>query len=429
VNSKNVFITVLAIFTSFWVNAQQDTTEYLPDGTQGEYLEVLKADTVPQKWRDKRWRLFPGKITTFKFGGGFLYEFAAFAPDSEMKRQMDSIGTTLEPTFKVRDFRVVASGQFKTKRHITWKLGVLYDGPSRSWLVRETGFMIEVPEISGHLFIGRTKEGFSLNKVMNGYAGWTMERQMALDVIPILADGIKWLGFLPKQRVLWNIGAFADGLSKGQSFSTFRWQFISRVGWLPLYLPDSKKLVHLGVSYRYGDPVDGKMRLRSRPEANPGPYFIDTGQFPSSHSDQIGGELYYTSGSWMIGSEFYFHKFSSVEAGDPVFTGGDFVVSYILTGESRPYNPQIGIYSFVPVKNPVFKGGTGAIEAVVRLSTLDLDDGSITGGKFWRITPMVNWYLTKDVRFEVAYGYGVLERFSLKGTTHFFQTRLQLTLL
>jgi phosphate-selective porin OprO/OprP len=41
--------------------------------------------------------------------------------------------------------------------------------------------MVEIPEIRGHLFVGRTKEGFSLNKVMVGYAGWTMERATTSD--------------------------------------------------------------------------------------------------------------------------------------------------------------------------------------------------------------------------------------------------------
>jgi phosphate-selective porin OprO/OprP len=71
----------------------------------------------------------------------------------------------------------------------------------------------------------------------------------------------------------------------------------------------------------------------------------------------------------------------------------------------------------------------GALEALVRVSTLDLDDGIIEGGKFWRITPMVNWYLNKDIRLELVYGYGVLDRFSLEGATQFFQTRIQFTLL
>jgi phosphate-selective porin OprO/OprP len=39
---------------------------------------------------------------------------------------------------------------------------------------------------------------------------------------------------------------------------------------------------------------------------------------------------------------------------------------------------------------------------------------------------MVNWYLSDNVRLEMAYGYGRLDRFSLQGNTQFFQTRLQL---
>jgi hypothetical protein len=37
-------------------------------------------------------------------------------------------------------------------------------------------------------------------------------------------------------------------------------------------------------------------------------------------------------------------------------------------------------------------------------------------------------FRSDNFRFELAYGYGVLERFNLKGTTHFFQSRLQFTL-
>lgn len=407
----------------------QEKKEYIPDGTQGEQLEVLDSSKVPTKWRDKRWRLFPGKITTLKLGGGFLYEFAGYSQNAEGKRQMDSIGSMLEPAFAVRDFRITASGQFRTKRTLNWKAGFMYDDANRSWFVRESGLMIDVPELWGKFFIGRTKEGFSMNKVMVGYAGWTMERQMALDVIPILADGVKWLGFLPKQRILWNLGAYNDWSSHRQSFSTFAWQIAGRLGWLPIYSPADNKVVHLGVNYRYGKPVNGAIRVSSRPEADPAPKFIDTGKFSTDHSNHIGGEAYFNSGPLMIGSEVYLHKFNSSSTDNPTFIGGDVVASYMITGESRPYNTATGILGFVPVNKPVFKGGPGAWEVLVRYSSLDLTAGTLQGGKFWRITPMVNWYLSKDVRFALAYGYGVLDRFTLKGATQFFQARLQLTLL
>jgi phosphate-selective porin OprO/OprP len=416
---------VMFFLASLDCMAQQE--DKIPDGTEGEMVEVVKSDTLPAKWRDKRWRLFPGKYSTLKLGGGFLYEFAGYSQDEAGKRQIDSIGSALEPAFIVRDFRLVASGQLKTKRIITWKLGAMYDGPSRSWFVRETGVMIDVPEIFGKLFFGRTKEGFSMNKVMNGYSGWTMERQMAIDVIPILADGVKWLAYLPKQRIFWNLGVYADWLSKSQSFSTFHWQTAARVGWLPIY--SGKEVLHLGFNYRYGEPVNGEIKLRSRPEANPAPYFIATGVFPSDHSNHMGGEAYYRRGPFMVGSEVYVHKFNSSEANNPSFIGGDFVVSYMLTGETRPYYTSTSIFGFVPVNKSVFKGGPGAWEVLIRASSLDLNSGTIQGGKFWRITPMVNWYLNKDIRFELAYGYGVLDQYTLKGATQFFQARLQLTLL
>jgi len=60
------------------------------------------------------------------------------------------------------------------------------------------------------------------------------------------------------------------------------------------------------------------------------------------------------------------------------------------------------------------------------VSYIDLDSGSLQGGRFWRLTPMVNWYLSDHVRLEMTYGYGTLDRFELRGKTHFFQTRLQL---
>jgi phosphate-selective porin OprO/OprP len=407
----------------------QDTLKVVPDGTEGEVL--LTPDSLNKAVKTKKpWNQINLGFTTLKIGVGFLYEFATYAQDEKGEIQTDSIGTALEPTFKTRDFRVLVSGKIKSKRSITWKAGIMYDAPTDEWFIRESGIMIGVPELWGHFFIGRTKEGYSLNKVMNGYAGWTMERQIGLDVIPILADGIKWLGWLPKPRIIWNVGGYADWLSHEQGFSTFEWQVAARVAWLPIYSEKENKLIHLGVNYRHGAPENGKMRLRSRPEAFPAPYFIDTETFPSDYSNSIGWEAYFKKGSLMIGTEYNFHGFDSEGGENILFNGGDLAVSYIFTGESRPYTTAGGgIFGFVPVKRPLFKGGPGAIEAVLRVSHLDLDDGSINGGKFWRITPMINWYATSFIRLEFAYGYGELDRFGIKGKTQLFQSRIQIAIL
>jgi phosphate-selective porin OprO and OprP len=407
----------------------QEEKKVIPDGSEGEVFIIPDADSLAGKKKNLQWNEFDLGITTIKFGAGFLYDFATHSQDEVGKVQSDSAGIKLEPTFKARDVRLMISGRLNMKRAISWKAGIIYDGTIDEWLVRETGITLAMPELSSHFFIGRTKEGFSLNKVMNGYAGWTMERQMALDVIPILADGVRWFGYLPKSRVFWNLGAFTDVLSQSQTFSTFSSQYAVRIGWLPIYNEANHTLLHLGASYRYGVPKNGEIRLRSRPESNPSPYFMDTGVFEADHSDHWGGEVYYSRGPLMVGSEFYFHHFKSVEALNPTFFGGDVAVSYMITGESRPYYTQGGnIYGFMPVANPVLKGGWGAWEVVMRVSTLDLTEGNLQGGNFWRITPMVNWYLTSNLRLEFVYGYGVLDRYQLKGATQFFQSRVQFSI-
>jgi phosphate-selective porin OprO and OprP len=424
-----LFIMICASLLISLNGNSQDVKDSIPDGTEGEMFQSPTKDSTKMTWNQKRWRLFNGRFTSFKFGAGFLYEYAAFFQDKNSKLQMDSLGTPMKDQFKVRDFRLLFSGQFKSKREISWRAGIMYDASSDSWLVRETGIMVGVPEISSYFFVGRTKEGFSMNKVMNGYAGWAFERQMAIDVIPILADGLKWMGYLPKQRLFWNLGVYTDWLSKGQSFSTYQNQVDIRVGWNPISLVNQHNMLHFGINYRYGKVEDNQIQLRSRPEANPAPYFITTGNFATSHSNHIGYEIYYQSGRWLMGSEFYWHQFTSAAADNPLFKGGELMVSYILTGESRHYNTNTSIFGFVPVNKSVFKGGLGEVDALLRFTTFDLNGGNILGGKFWRITPMLNWYLSPELRFELGYGYGVLDRFGIKGVTQFFQSRIQLTLL
>jgi phosphate-selective porin OprO/OprP len=386
-------------------------------------MEAGEAD-VEHKRQLVKWNEYRGPYFTIKFGAGFLYEFDAYAQDQESKDQF-----SLSPTEKVRDFRFLLNGRLfpKLDRTITWCAGVMYDAPNKAWLLRQTGIMIAVPELWGHFFIGRAKEGFSLNKVMTGYDGWTMERSTMSDAtIPLLADGLKWLGSTPKHRFLWNLGYFNDVLSKNQSFSSYSHQEVARFIWLPIHSEETATLFHLGVNLRFGKPEDNQLRLKSRPESFPAPYFLDTGNFQATSTRMMGPEVYYRKGPWLLGSEYWFEKVSSTPTGDPLFHGGDAVATWLITGESRPYNLVGGYFRSIAPKRPVFQKGPGAWELVFRVSYSDLDSQRVHGGAFARITPMVNWYLSDNVRWEAAYGYGHLNKFDLKGNTQFFQTRIQL---
>jgi phosphate-selective porin OprO/OprP len=399
----------------------------VPNGTDGLVLEVRDSANLDVKKLPPT--EFEGSKASFKIGAGLIYDFTTYSQDDVFKAQMDSGGFNLEPKIKLRDFRVLGSGVFKTKRPISFKFAYMWDGANEAWLVRETGLTIAVPELAGHIFIGRTKEGYSMPKVMNGHSPWTNERQMAVEPIPILADGIKWLGFLPKSRIFWNLGAFADWLSKGQGFSTYEWQFTGRIGWMPIYDPQNRKLIHIATNLRYGKPLNETFTVKARPESNNTPFLISTGAFATDRSTHTGAEVYYSNKRLMLGSEVMVHRYHTPESGYHNFYGGDAVISYFFTNTYRPYKTQGSIYGFVPVRRSVFHGGIGEFEGVLRMSTFNLNDGAIKGGQFWRVTPMINWYMTKVIRFEAIYGYGVLDRYALKGHVHFFETRIQFTIL
>jgi len=406
----------------------QNTTQASPPPTRAQTQgppsnldNTIEATELLARRELVHWNEYHGPYFTIRAGAGLLLDYAAFAQDDNSKEQF-----ALSPDGKLRDFRFVLGGKLPSfERPVTWCAGVMYDAPTHTWFLRQTGIMVGVPEILSYFFIGRQKEGFSLNRVMVGYDGWTMERFTMSESIPLLADGIKWLGYSRKHGFLWNIGYFNDVVSKGQSFSSYSSQEVVRFAWLPVQSEEKGTLFHLGYNFRYGKPVDGQLRLRSRPEAFIAPYFLDTGTFPASSSHSQGYEVYYRRKSLLFGSEYYFQNVSSPSTGNPMFHGGDVVATWLITGETRPYNTVGGYFKDISPKRPVFDGGPGAWELVFRYSYTDLDSHNVHGGTFGRFTPMVNWYLSENVRLEMAYGYGRLDRFGLKGNTQFFQSRIQ----
>lgn len=387
--------------------------------------EAAGADGDVPRRRLVKWNEFEGPWATLRIGGGLLYDHAAYDQDADSKEQM-----TLAPAGKLRDFRFLLKGRFTRIGGLSYTLGYMYDASAEEWKFRQTGLQYEIPSLRGRVFIGRTKEGISTNKLMVGYQGWTMERATVNDAfLPILADGVKWMGNSRDGRFAYSLGWFGDQFSDKESFNRSDSQVVGRAIWLPLLLSEPERLLHLGVAWRHAKANDGYLQMRSKPESYPAQtYAIDTGRFAAQGSDIVGIETYYRPGSLMFGMEYFFNQVRSRETGDPFFHGGEVFLAWIATGEVRPYNTSTTTFERVSPARTVFEGGPGAWEFVVRFSYSDLDSRAIQGGRFWRITPMVNWHLSDNVRLEFTCGYGMLDRFGLHGATRFFQTRLQLQL-
>jgi phosphate-selective porin OprO/OprP len=386
--------------------------------------EAGDADAEEPRRRLVKWNEYDWPVSTFRFGGGILLDGAAYSQDDASQAQI-----AMEPDAGVRDFRLLFKGRFKTERPFSWTLGYMYDGADKEWRFRQTGVQIGIPEWHGSLFVGRTKEGYSMVKVMVGYHGWTMERSPALDAfVPILADGLKWSGYYPTSRVFYQIGVYSDHLAEDEKFATSDHQVVTRVGWQPILSESGDRLLHVAVMARDSDPDNGSAQIRSRPEAYLAPYFLDTGKFAADRSHTLGFETSYRSGPWLFGAEYDWQGVDASDGRTPLFHAGDAVAAWLITGEIRPYNAAGAYFTGVSPKRTVFAGGPGAWEAVFHLSYSDFDSEGFQGGKFWRFTPMANWHLSDNLRLEMGYGYGVLDRFGLEGHTQFFQFRIQATL-
>ena len=371
-----------------------------------------------------KWNEYDGPISTLRFGLGLLVDFSAYIQDDESAQQVEPRNDV-----GIRDFRLLASGRFKTERPLSWTFGYMYDPADETWRVRQSGIQIGFPELNGNLFVGRTKEGYSMIKVMTGYYGITMERSPGNDAfVPILADGFKWMGYYPGPRMFFSLGAFFDKTTEQESFATYDYQFATRIGWLPVASEAEKLVWHTAVMSRVGRPDEGAILFRSKPEDSLAPFFVETRSMAADLAGTTGFETYYRKGPWLVGGEFGVQNVERKTRRNVAFLAGDVVASWLITGEMRGYNARGGYFEPVSPDHTFLEDGPGAWEAVLHVSYIDLDDRDIEGGKLLRLTPMMNWYLSDNLRFDFAYGYSVLSRFDLDGHTHFFQGRLQLTL-
>jgi phosphate-selective porin OprO/OprP len=406
--------------------SEGEASEQMVSAAIDTTLQAGDADAVEPRRKLVKWNEYDGPVSTFRFGFGFLLDYSTYNQDEESAQQIKMS----PPDVGVRDFRLLFKGRFKTERPISWTLGYMWDGADEQWRFRQTGFQIGVPELSGRFFLGRTKEGYSNIKVMVGYHGWTIERSPALDAfVPILADGIKYMGYYERPRIFLQLGGYADWLAEEEKFATADEQFVWRLGGHPILSKDGGRLLHVAVMGREWKPDDGKVQVRSRPGAYLAPYFVDTGKFSSDHARTTGVEAFYRVGPWLMGSEYNWQTVDDADqGGSALFHAGDAVVAWNITGETRPYNVPGAFFEAVSPNRTVFENGPGGWEAVLHMSYTDFDSGRFHGGKLWRLTPMVNWHMSDNLRTEFVYGYSVLDRFELEGGTHFFQMRLQITL-
>ncbi len=174
-----------------------------------------------------------------------------------------------------------------------------------------------------------------------------------------------------------------------------------------VFMPKSGKTqFHLGGSIHYADLEGGStVRYRQRPLVHfTSQRFIDTGTLGATSETGYGLEAAAISGPFHAAAEhFWQHLDRPGELSDPTFSGGYAEVGMFLTkGDTRGYKG--GTFDRAKPKNPVDKGGFGAVQVNLRYDRLDLNDAGIVGGKQAGYQASLIWTPTDYTRFMLNYG-------------------------
>lgn len=264
---------------------------------------------------------------------------------------------------------------------------------------------------------------------LTGMINLPMQERAAVSdaMMPSRNTGIMLSGTGLERRSTWAGGVFNPWLDNGTSIGDTATQIIGRGTLLPFLSANENALVHLGAGVRYSNAKNGAHYF-SEPEFNQAPLFVDTGFIAADSSMLYNLEAAWRSGPLLLNGEYVANRVEAEFAGTPTFTGYHATISYVLTGEMRPYNNRSGLFRPVPVAKSVNRGGWGAWEVCGRYSNIDLNEGSVTGGDMDVYSLGLNWWLSTSASFGVNYRHIVLDDLNGRGHSDGLMTRISLML-
>jgi phosphate-selective porin OprO and OprP len=271
--------------------------------------------------------------------------------------------------------------------------------------LRYTGF--KPFDLKSNLTAGNFKPPFSL-EALNGDTDTTfMERSIAVDAFNSNTRRVGLGADLAATRWTFATGVFGETVTgdtfTGDPESDTGWSTVGRMTGLPWM--DGANLVHLGAAMEYRDTNDAEtFRFGPRgPESQvTAQRLVDSGNlFNIDDFMRYGFEFAAVYGPFSLQSEYIgmdIQRQSGSGQSDLFFDGWYAQGGWLLTGESRPYDSQRGI--FLPIKPD---GKYGAFELAFRFSTVDLNDEIVVGGDADLITAAINWYITSRIRLAFNY--------------------------
>jgi phosphate-selective porin OprO/OprP len=395
-------------------------------------LDEIEPEPAKTKWGNfvngirgvTRYNLFDGKL---KFRLGARGQVDGTAGSGSEK--YEEFYAPIESDFSVRRFEIFAVGRLnKFNFNLAFEFGPDW-GFSDIWIEGAEGGLEVWGKYLGKLRVGWMNEPFSLERQTGAYNLGLMERSLPVQTIaPGSNVGAMVHDSGPNGRFTWAVGIFSFGHQNDNNASTSTLSLTGRATFRPLYSNRGRNLIHFGLSLSSRSPSGGDTRYRSRPEARFVDYLVDTGPFEASHTTLVGLEFATVRGPLWMTAEHIWSNVSAQLVGDPTFKGSYVKVGWFLTGESKQYRANSGVFARErPLTkytggNPFKKRNGGAWELVGRLSRVDLTDGLIEGGELTDISGALSWYINATTRVELNYIYASPKN---QGAANIFLLRVQ----
>lgn len=374
-------------------------------------VEIEWKDGVRLETRDKTVRL--------KVGGRIHYDWAVMSQDPGIRQNLGALQDGNEP----RRARIYFSGVV----HEQVEFKVQYDFAGGTAKFKDVYLGLTGIPYLGKIRVGHIKEPFSLDEMTSSNHVTFLERALPNAFAPSRNAGLSISNHV-KERVSWGVGVFRDSNDLGVDQGDGEFNFTGRLTGTPWQEEKGGDIVHVGLGYSYRSPSEPGFRYRQRPESHLAPRFVDTGTLRMRSAHLVGPEFAWVHGPASVQAEYIRAGLSPVAPNDNSnsnFHGYYLLGSYFLTGEQRNYRASAGQFRGIkPRRNfTIRQGGAGAWEVAVRYSSLDLNHGSVSGGRLNDFTAGLNWYLNPNAR--LMWNYIRAERDAL-GKADVFQMRLQL---
>jgi phosphate-selective porin OprO and OprP len=302
-----------------------------------------------------------------------------------------------------------------------------------------TNFLIfrDLPVIS-NLRVGQQQDWLSLEHIESARFLDFMERSPIFDAFtgPNNAGYVPGVslfrGFLDENLQV-QMGAYKTQMYDKETpydIGNNNYTYGGRVVATPYYDEESqgRYMVHLacgGEQRHFNTELNPNMngdniRLRTRGDlrnttAQLVPNTLDTGNFYASGQGLVNAELAVQMGPLLVQGEWCFcwMEGAATQQGktalpNAYFNGGYLEALYFLTGESRPYIREVGVFGrTIPNRSGFLVKGAGfskgAWQVGARYDFMDLNSPGINGGQLQDMTLGLNWWWNPNARLQLNY--------------------------